>query len=405
MTAETINQIIGINESYQLPDRMMEILLSEEKEKVMDEFMNAGEKLDHDWFTEYFEEEHSNKSKFSQDFTPHSVGRIVAEIAGQAEMIADICAGTGGLTIELWNKNKNAYYHCEEISERALPLLIFNMAIRNMNGEIYHCDTLKLDIMTVYELRKGKKYSEIKYGHPKKLKGEFDTIISNPPYSMPWNGDSDERFKKYGIPPKSKGDYAFIEHGLWLMKKGGTATFILPHGVLFRSGREGEIRKNIVKDNIWKLIIGLPEKLFLNTQIPVCIIQLKESSKEIQIINADQEFEKQGKINAMTDEMQDKIIRIVKERIQVEGLSEIVTMQAIEDNGYNLNIPRYVRKVIQEEIIDIAKVIKDICSIEKEIKEAEEKLIEDFENFIYQNKEEGEKVKNAVKEWKEMTCD
>ena len=141
MNARQINEILGINESFKLPERLMGILLTD-PEKMFDEFMAIGEPLDHDWFTEYFEEEHSNKTKMAQDFTPKEVCELLSHVTGKAETIADICAGTGGLTIGMWVKNPEAIFVCYEYSERAIPILCFNLAIRNIPAFVKRCDIL-----------------------------------------------------------------------------------------------------------------------------------------------------------------------------------------------------------------------------------------------------------------------
>lgn len=151
MKKEQINEILGIRESFELPEKLMGILLNPlQRIDTFNKFMSIGEELDHDWFTEYFEEQHANKDRMMQDFTPSSVCKLLALITrNEFNSCCDICSGTGGLTISMWNKNPNAYYHTEEYSQRAFPLLLFNMAIRNIDGEAYLMDVLKQDVVMV----------------------------------------------------------------------------------------------------------------------------------------------------------------------------------------------------------------------------------------------------------------
>lgn len=407
MNAEVINKILGITESFKMPDKLLDLILSDRAEETFDKFMDQGEELDHDWFWEYFEEEHSNKSKLSQDFTPHCIGEILCGINPKAEKIADICAGTGGLAIEMWNNNKDAFFLCEEISERALPILLFNLAIRNMNAEVWNHDILADTETNIYYITSGAKYSKITKFNEQvskmaiSAKGEFDLVVANPPYSLKWTGNNDMRFTRHGIAPTSKADYAFVEHGLYILKNNGTANFILPHGVLFRGQKEGAIRQSLIDTHLIKAIIGLPDKLFLNTQIPVCVMQFKEGSSEILFVNAEEEFEKAGKINIINAEQIAKIIKTVNNHEQVEGLSKKAGIGEIQKNDYNLNIPRYVEKIAVEEVIKLQDVLAELIETDKKIKTATIELIEMMEQWTYQDKQEEAEVKAQIARYKE----
>lgn len=294
ITNDFINKTLQIEEAFQMPERVMSILEDKElREEIFQRFMEKDSDLSYDWFTDYFQEEHGDRDKYKQDFTPECICRIIDGINGRCNNIADICSGTGGMTIKCWNQNRNAFFHCEELSRRAIPILLFNLAIRNMNAEILHTDVLNREIYKVWRLRSGECFSDIAEASIQEER-KYGSVIMNPPYSLPWSGEPDERFEKYGTPPKSKADYAFVLHGMSMMSEDGRLLAVLPHGVLFRGQKEGDIRKALADDGMIDSVIGLPDNLFLNTGIPVCIMVLGKHSDGIYFIDASEECSKRG---------------------------------------------------------------------------------------------------------------
>lgn len=267
MTNEFINKTLGIEEAYQMPERLMKILGDDlKREEVFDTFLNEETNLYYDWFTDYYQSEHGDREKLKQDFTPDCICKILNSINGAFDTLADVCAGTGGLTIKAWSENPNGFFHCEEIAKRAIPVLLFNMAIRGMNGEVVNGDVLTGEVFAIYSLKRTGRYSSIEKVEYQQS-GGYDSVIMNPPYSLSWSGNPDSRFEKYGTPPKAKADYAFALHGLSLLKDTGRLFAILPNGVLFRGQKEKDIREKLIRDNMIRTIIGLPDKLFLNTSL------------------------------------------------------------------------------------------------------------------------------------------
>ena len=160
-----INKILGITESYKAPAKIMEILRSEERDLIFHEFLAAfNYNVSFDWFHDYFQEEHADRSKKKQDFTPMSIGILLAKLTGnEASSVYDVCSGTGGLTITKWNEDKNNYlpwdynpedhfYTCVEMSERALPFLLLNLLIRGVNATVYYGDVLENKYSKVYHI-------------------------------------------------------------------------------------------------------------------------------------------------------------------------------------------------------------------------------------------------------------
>ena len=174
-----------------------------------------------------------------------------------------------------------------------------------------------------------------------------DAVVSNPPYSQAWNPadkDTDPRYAGYGLAPKGKADYAFLLHDLYHIKPDGIMTIVLPHGVLFRGGEEGEIRKNLIEKNKIDTIIGLPANIFYGTGIPTIIMVLKQkrTNTDVLIVDASKGYIKEGKNNKLRASDIKKIVDVVTRRESVDKYSRVVSRDEIRENDYNLNIPRYV---------------------------------------------------------------
>ena len=185
-----------------------------------------------------------------------------------------------------------------------------------------------------------------------------DAVVSNPPYSQRWEPsgkESDPRYARYGLAPKSKADYAFLLHDLFHLKPDGIMTIVLPHGVLFRGGEEGQIRKNLIEQNNIDAIIGLPANIFFGTGIPTIIMVLrqKRENTDVLIIDASKGFAKEGKNNKLRASDIRRIVDTVKGRLTQDKHSRVVTREEIRANDYNLNIPRYVDSSENAETYDI----------------------------------------------------
>ena len=204
--------------------------------------------------------------------------------------------------------------------------------------------------------------------------------MANPPYSAHWNNkerEDDQRWREYGVAPKTKADYAFLLHCLYHLKDNGRMAIILPHGVLFRGAAEGRIRKALIDKHQIETVIGFPDKLFLNTSIPVCVLILRKNRVESDIlfVDASKDFEKVKKQNHLRPEDVEKIVETVVNRKEIEKYSHIATLDEIKENEYNLNIPRYVDTFEEAEPIDIVEVSSEIQKINAEIKQTETEFL------------------------------
>ena len=237
--------------------------------------------------------------------------------------------------------------------------------VKDTEFEIHHGDTLKNDWDWLRETNPAKKPA-------------FDAVVANPPFSYRWDpkdeASQDPRFRNHGVAPKSAADFAFLLHGLHYLKDDGVMAIILPHGVLFRGGREAAIRRKLLDDGHIDTVIGLPANLFYSTGIPVCILVLKKCKKpdDVLFINAAEHFEKGKRQNHLSDAHIAKIVDTYRQRPEegIERYARRVPMQEIIDNDYNLNISRYVSTAEPEKEIDLAAVHADLVTIEKEVTEA-----------------------------------
>ncbi len=300
--------------------------------------------------------------KAGEFYTPHEVSELMAEIVAYSlkdrERISvyDPTSGSGSLlitigkAIEKQGKSTDSIrYFAQEIIEATYNLTRMNLVMRGIirdNISTSNNDTLRND-------------------WPRNtLKDEpllVDAVVSNPPYSLKWNPDgmaADPRFQNYGLAPKSAADFAFLLHDLYHLKYDGILTIVLPHGVLFRGGEEERIRTQLLKLNQIDAVIGLPPNIFFGTGIPTIIMVLKKSreQKDVLFIDASKGFEKVTAKNKLRARDIRKAVEVWKDRKELEGFSRRVSFEEIENNGFNLNIPRYIASS-EEERSDLYSLI------------------------------------------------
>lgn len=207
----------------------------------------------------------------------------------------------------------------------------------------------------------------------------FDVVVANPPFSLDkWGTGTAEndkfgRFRR-GIPPKTKGDYAFILHMIEVLKpKTGRMAVVVPHGVLFRGSSEGKIRQKLIEENLLDAVIGLPEKLFFGTGIPAAILVFRKQKADdsVLFIDASREYESGTNQNALTGPILDKIIDTFSARENVDKYAYVATADEIAENDYNLNIPRYVDTYEEEEEIDLMAVRKERTKLKADLADLE----------------------------------
>ncbi|PKM93121.1 MAG: type I restriction-modification system subunit M [Firmicutes bacterium HGW-Firmicutes-1] len=291
--------------------------------------------------------------KAGEFYTPHEVSLLMSEIVashlkGRSEIrIYDPTSGSGSLLINIGHcvskyiddENKIKYY-AQELKENTYNLTRMNLVMRGIepyNIVTRNGDTLEEDWPYFDENDPVNTYDPL----------YVDAVVSNPPYSQPWDPTSkenDPRYSRFGLAPKGKADYAFLLHDLFHIRPDGIMTIVLPHGVLFRGGEEGTIRKNLIENNHIDAIIGLPSNIFFGTGIPTIIMVLKQKREntDVLIVDASRGFIKEGKNNKLRASDIKRISDVVIARESVDKFSKIVSREEIRSNEYNLNIPRYV---------------------------------------------------------------
>ncbi|WP_328250340.1 N-6 DNA methylase [Pseudoalteromonas sp. PAST1] len=285
--------------------------------------------------------------------TPHEVSVLMSHIIAHELKhkdtieIYDPTSGSGSLLInigeavEKYAKSRDSItYYAQELKANTYNLTRMNLIMRGIkasNIKTRNGDTLEDDWPYFDENDPQGTYHAL----------YVDAVVSNPPYSQPWDPsfkDSDPRYSRFGLAPKTKADFAFLLHDLYHLKPDGIMTIVLPHGVLFRGGEEGEIRKQLIEQNHIDAIIGLPANIFFGTGIPTVILVLKQKreNNDVLIVDASKHFVKEGKNNKLQASDIKRIVDAVINRDSIEKFSQVVSKQTLRDNGYNLNIPRYV---------------------------------------------------------------
>lgn len=291
--------------------------------------------------------------KAGEFYTPHEVSLLMSEIVashlrGKNEIkIYDPTSGSGSLLINIGQSvakyisdENNIKYFAQELKENTYNLTRMNLVMRGIKPDnivTRNGDTLEDDWPFFDDNDPTNTYEPL----------YVDAVVSNPPYSQPWdptNKETDPRYSRFGLAPKGKADYAFLLHDLFHIKPDGIMTIVLPHGVLFRGGEEGEIRKNLIENNHIDAIIGLPANIFFGTGIPTIIMVLrqKRENTDTLIIDASKGFIKEGKNNKLRASDIKRIADTFIKRESIPKFSRVVSRDEIRNNEYNLNIPRYV---------------------------------------------------------------
>lgn len=315
--------------------------------------------------------------KAGEFYTPSAVSGLLAKLAAPkpGDTICDPACGSGSLLIQASQEvgSENFALYGQEVNGATWALARMNMFLHARDAaRIEWCDTLNSPAL-------------VEGDHLQK----FDVVVANPPFSLDKWGAEDaasDQFKRYwrGVPPKSKGDYAFITHMIEIAKRQtGRVAVIVPHGVLFRAGGEGRIRQALIEENLLDAVVGLPANLFTTTGIPVAILIFdrsreeggaNENRRDVLFIDASREFTPGKTMNILDDAHVAKILRTFADRAEVAKYSHNASPEEIAENGFNLNIPRYVDTFEPEDEIDVAAVQKDIVRIEAELAEVRTKM-------------------------------
>ncbi len=317
--------------------------------------------------------------KAGEFFTPLKVTELVAKLAGpkRGDRICDPACGSGGLLIQAAKEvgDRNFALFGQESNGSTWALCRMNMFLHSFDSaRIEWCDTLNSPLLVENDRLM-----------------KFNCVVANPPFSLDkWGAENAEsdRYNRFwrGVPPKSKGDWAFITHMVEVaLEKQGRVAVVVPHGVLFRGAAEGRIRRKMIEENLLDAVIGLPGNLFPTTNIPVAIMVFdrtrekggaREDCRDVLFIDASREFVSGKNRNSFSEEHLARIMKTCSDRVEVEKYAHIANSDEIRENDFNLNIPRYVDTFEEEEEIDIDSVQQEIDQLEKELAEVRAKMAE-----------------------------
>ncbi len=306
-------------------------------------------------------------------YTPQQVSTILSKIVtlgkDKIRSVYDPTCGSGSLLLRVAKEAKVADFYGQELNPTTYNLARMNMILHDVHFSRFNIeqdDTLE---------------------DPRHLEQRFEAIVANPPFSANWKGDTnplnaqDPRFSQFGkLAPKTKADFAFLQHMYYQLADNGTVASVFPHGVLFRGAAEGKIREYFIKElNAIDAVIGLPANIFYGTSIPTCIVVLKKCRKvddNIVFIDAsgDDNFIKEGTQNKLREQDITRIVEAYANRQEIEKYCHLATLEEIAENDYNLNIPRYVDTFEEEEVIDVNAVTERLKAINTELVTVDKKL-------------------------------
>lgn len=313
--------------------------------------------------------------KAGEFYTPQSVSTLLTHIvtSGYEDKKGfsayDPAMGSGSLLLNVRKYIESAdsiEYYGQEIKTSTYNLARMNMIIHGVsatNQHLHNADTLDKD-------------------WPADEVTDFDAVMMNPPYSQKWSADkgflNDPRFSDYGVlAPRSKADYAFLLHGLYHLKSTGTMGIVLPHGVLFRGAAEGKIRQKLLEKGYIYAVIGLPAGIFYSTGIPTIIMVLKKDrpGRDVLFIDGSKEFVKGKPQNTLTDANIERLYNAYKDRKDEEKFCHVATFEEIQENDFNLNIPRYVDTFEPEPDVDLGELNKEMTETTEQIEANEKELL------------------------------
>lgn len=307
--------------------------------------------------------------KAGEFYTPQEVSTILAKIVttGKKKLksVYDPTCGSASLLLRVAKEVKDVgHFYGQEMNPTTYNLARMNMILHGVHYQ-------RFDL---------KNEDTLEHPAPEHADLRFEAIVANPPFSANWSAsaihENDDRFSAYGkLAPKTKADFAFVQHMIHHLDNGGTMACVLPHGVLFRGAAEGHIRKYLIEDcNYLDAVIGLPKNVFYGTPIPTCILVLKkqrENPDDILFIDASEHFESATNQNFLRPEDVKRIVDTFQKRETVEKYSYVAELSEIEENDFNLNIPRYVDTFEEEEPVDLADVSAELKDVERLLSETE----------------------------------
>jgi len=359
-------------------DNLLEKVLSNNT-SVYDDYVSAAG-LEHDFIMHYYQYYLAERKRDGADFTPASLSALVAELGHGASTYYDCCAGTGSLTLAVYEKNQKARFICDELNADTIPFLLFNLAVRNISAVVRNADVLKGEVYQCYKLTQSDKYSTVSKCEPIELNA--DVAISNPPFNMKWLPplplDNDTRFE-LGIPPSNNANYAFLLYCFSVAKK---AVLILPNGVLSTGNKdEKAIIQNLVTNQYIEGIITCPQNMFESTSINTCVMSItRKPNNLITLIDHRNDYietirEQRGQyggaahinrtykklMSVLDNEMILDIKNAINEHKQIQGYCASVTASDVQKQEYILAPSRYIQYTEKEiEHRSYPEIVRDL---------------------------------------------
>lgn len=390
---EKVKGLFQINDISELPQRLMETVMKNDSE-IYDGFSSLVENdLTIDWLQMIFQYYMADRKEKKQDYTPPTLARFLGKLTEteQEKSVYDLCAGSGALTIQKWNLNHDLHFICHERDKKVIPLLLFNLAVRNIHAIVIDGDALQQETVTRYTVTPQERYATVK-----EIKGTVyydapDSCLSNPPYNIKWQippfAQLQPRFQEYELPPESNANYAFVLTAV--QRCTGKTAIILPYGVLTTdNAQERTIRRQLVERNLIEAVITCPDKMFESTSIATCIIVFnrQKDTTHISFVNMRQTYEvirreQNGQyggrfaenrtyykeINIFTDAQMQKAIHSINSQLDEPGFAKTVSAQTISENNYILTPSTYISLPEQEiKHRDYADITADINRITTE---------------------------------------
>lgn len=380
--ANKLFELFNVQDKSLFTESVRKILFSQESEKIFDRYLELLPDLSIDWMQRIYQFYCAEREVKKQDYTPVSLSRMIAFLTySQDESIVyDCCCGSGSLLIQKWTLNKNLSFICEELDDNVIPVLLFNLCIRNINATVLNKDVLTGETFAAYKVVKGKKYGLIQnIMFPDSERIKADTAVSNPPFNLTGNVSLPAT---EGFPDKTSCNFAFVLHCLSISTR--YAAVILPRGVL-TSRNEREYRKSLIEKGWLKAAISLPEKMFESTPVATCILLFdkNKTSKDVMLVNAEEmksvEIREQRgegsashynriykkKLHTFTDEQIAAVCELTcKEQ---NSYSKLLTLQELETHNYELSIGPYLPIEFEGTLHrDFNQIISDINRVIRE---------------------------------------
>ncbi len=417
--------LFGVEKSSDLSTAIMK---SGFTEKIFDDYNAIVGDTQKDWMKHLFQYYEADREEKKQDYTPICLADSVAFLSRteNEKVCLDMCAGSGALTIQKWQSNKELHFICQEYDKNVIPFLLFNLAYRNISATVLHCDVLSGDVFKAYAVKKGERYATVSEIEPiKQVKS--DCCISNPPYNMKWTppvfAQAQPRFANCELPPESNANYAFI---LTALDNSNRVSMIMPTAILSTENKsEKEIRKYLVNNNLIDSIVINPDKMFEITSIGTCLITLSKNRQTTKIEMVDmrehytvEKREQNGQYGGSShenrtyikeyktysDDQQKEMLAAISGFSSINGFSKAVTIQDVKENGYTLVPSRYIdreeveltHRPYRDIVADITRIVEERNILKLTVNETIAKSLGLYDLFLMSKKSDEIDINKSI---------